>query len=185
MTLKTPEKSPTLTEDVKRFSNASSDASAGEAFEKDSESDDCDDLNCRECGHLDESSFNSLLNGLGDADLREVLSIVDSEWAEEIRSRGGGSNRSSARSSASFSATQRSVAGLTGKRTMQDRDSLPPDERGGDESKRPRIASTISYDSSDLRFACPYDKHDLQKHGSQRRHRRCAGRHFKCTSRLK
>src|SRR5438309_150200 len=132
------EKSPTPMEDAKRSSNTSS---AGETAEEDSEKSDCDNPNCTECLHLDDegavkSLFNSLLNEVRDVALGEVFSIVDPEWAEELRSRGGASNRSSTRSSTSFPATQRSRAGLTGKRTMQDRDSLPPDEREGDESKR-------------------------------------------------
>src|SRR5437879_593110 len=55
-----------------------------------------------------------------------------------------------------------SNTGATGKRGIQDQDSLPPDDRGNN-PKKPRIASTTSSMSADCRFACPYYKRELKK----------------------
>ena len=134
-----------------------------------------------------ESMFNSQFRKLMVRGMTEFSNIFDLVWTKDAKNHAGKESSGDARPSGSVqgtSNTQYTNTGKGGKRSAQDRDSLPPDERGDNDKKRPRINSSTS--STSKFFACPYHKHDPQKYGtSNRRYRLCVITRYKCLSSVK
>ena len=115
--------------------------------------------------------------------MREVYSMFDSQWNYNVRSHAG------YRSECSLSGRQpgSSSSQKTGKRSLQERESSPPEDDSGRGEKRQRTDPHTKEVGRLL--ACPFHKYDPDKYGpnsiSGTKFRSCIGPGFPSVARLK
>ena len=115
--------------------------------------------------------------------MREVYSMFDSQWNYNVRSHAGH------QSECSLSGSQpgNSSSQKTGKRSLQERESSPPEDDSGRGEKRQRTDPHTKEVGRLL--ACPFHKYDPDKYGpnsiSGTKFRSCIGPGFPSVARLK
>jgi hypothetical protein len=151
---------------------------------------DCEDPDCDSSSNAPwEGEWKQYLRAFVRDKAADIYSIM--QWAKDRSSRGTDSNRASATTwySASTDASSRtnrrgSSNSGTLKRGYTDRDSYLPDD-GDNDPKKPRTNSISSSATTSHRWACPYDKRELSRPGSNRGHNACTLRGFKCIHNVK
>lgn len=118
--------------------------------------------------------------------MREVYTLLDSQWSAELRSRTGSQESSSGACSQGSSTSTRTLPG-NGKRKMEDRGSRSSDNNN---NKKRKTDSHRSEEGSQGRlFACCFHKNNAQKYCSNSetgtKYRSCAGPGFSKISKLK